>query len=223
MAKQQTCEEAKKSLAPDKPPFMHLPDPESVRIRRAPPSPPDDARCFQLWDAYGMLDNIRRHSLLVAHIASTIAQRAHELDILGDVQEVRASALLHDLAKTYCLRHGGSHALLGASWVVKETSQPRIAQGVILHVQWPWKLPEENKICILPIIVLYADKRVKHDKCVTLSERFEDLLVRYGKTQAAREGIRESWKLSKTIEQRLSAQLGINLDEYSFDCRRLEH
>lgn len=222
-AKPQLPEKDKKFLRQDKPPFSLMPDPESIKPQEKLAPPPDDARCFQLWDAYGMLDNIRRHSLLVAHVAGVIAARAYELGFLSDIQEVRASALLHDLAKTYCLRHGGSHALLGASWVVKETAQPRIAQGVILHVHWPWKLPEGKKICILPIIVLYADKRVKHDNCVTLSERFEDLLVRYGKTEAARDGIRESWKLSQTIEQRISAQLGINLDEYSFDCGRLEH
>lgn len=221
--KQQESEKSKKSFALDKPPFSLMPDPESIRTREKLPPPPDDARCFQLWDAYGMLDNIRSHSLRVAHIASAIASIAHELGFLQDIQEVRASALLHDLAKTYCLRHGGSHALLGASWVLKETSQPRIAQGVILHVQWPWKLPEGKKICSLPIIVLYADKRVKHDNCVTLSERFEDLLVRYGQTEAAREGIRESWKQAQTIEQRISAQLGINLNENSFDCGWLEH
>ena len=34
---------------------------------------------------------------------------------------VRASALLHDIAKTYCIRYGGSHAQLGAAWALSET------------------------------------------------------------------------------------------------------
>jgi hypothetical protein len=32
-------------------------------------------------------------------------------------------------------------------------------------------------------IVYYAHKRVMHDKIVTLEERVQDLLIRYGKTQ----------------------------------------
>ena len=34
-----------------------------------------------------------------------------------------AAGLLHDLAKTYCIRHGGSHAQLGAAWVLEATGQ----------------------------------------------------------------------------------------------------
>ena len=31
---------------------------------------PSEAACLALWDKYGMLPNIRRHSLLVAHVAA---------------------------------------------------------------------------------------------------------------------------------------------------------
>lgn len=111
--------------------------------------------------------------------------------------------------------------MLGASWVVTETRHYGIAQGVILHVHWPWKLPEGTELCCLPIIVQYADKRVKHAKCVTVSERFEDLLTRYGKTCEARQGIRESWEQTKLIEAGLSKILGLKLNEHTFNCRRM--
>lgn len=207
----------------DRPPFALMPDPESLNVKQRLSPPPDDNRCFQLWDQYEMFDNVREHSLLVAHIATVLARKAFELGHIENVQEVRASALLHDLAKTYCLKHGGSHALLGASWTLQETRRPRIAQGVILHVNWPWELPLGARICSLPFLVMYADKRVKHADCVTLSERFEDLIIRYGKTDAAKAGIRNTWKQACLIEQSLSTQLGMNLDEYSFDCGRLVH
>lgn len=129
--------------------------------------------------------------------------------------------LLHDIAKTYCLRHGGSHALLGGAWAVAETRNYTLAQGVMLHVHWPWPLPEGAGICALPFFVIYADKRVRHDACVPLEERYEDLLTRYGRTEAAREGIRGSYEQGKTIERALSAQLGWALHEDSFDCGRL--
>ncbi len=168
-----------------------------------------------------MLDNVRAHSLLVAHIATAMARRAASLGLPVSVPETRASALLHDLAKTWCLRYGGSHALLGAAWTVAETGNYRIGQGVILHVHWPWQLPDGPAICSLPFFVIYADKRVRHDKCVTLSERFEDLLVRYGHTEQARAGIRSTYGQAKEMEALLAKYLEWSLDENTFDCGRL--
>ena len=201
-------------------PFRHplsgLPELPGLRTAASAPSPPspDDEACFALWRKYAMLPNVQCHSRLVAHIATALARRAAEKGFAVNVPEVRASALLHDIAKTYCLRHGGSHALLGGAWAVAETRNYALAQGVMLHVHWPWPLPEGAGICALPFFVIYADKRVRHDAC-------EDLLTRYGRTEAAREGIRGSYEQGKTIERALSAQLGWALHEDSFDCGRL--
>lgn len=168
-----------------------------------------------------MLDNIRNHSWLVACIATKLAERAAETGFDVDVAACRASGLLHDLAKTWCIQHGGSHAILGASWVVEETRHYGVAQGVILHVHWPWRLPEGKAICCLPIFVIYADKRVRHDQLVTIDERFDDLIKRYGKSEAARQSIRNSCEQAKQIEASLSTQLNWKLNEHSFDCGRL--
>ena len=184
-------------------------------------SVPSDQACFALWDKYDMLPNIRRHSLLVAHVATTLAARAAEAGLAVRVPEVRAGALLHDIAKTYCVRHGGSHAQVGAAWAVAETGNYAIAQGVMMHVWWPWPLPEGSGICALPFFVIYADKRVRHDACVTLEERYEDLLERYGRTGAARDGIGVAYQQGKNIESALEAQLGWTLHENSFDCGRV--
>lgn len=166
-----------------------------------------------------MLPNIRRHSLLVAHIAATLANWATEKGFDVDVSATRAAGLLHDLAKAWCLKHQGSHSIIGASWTMMETEHPGIAQGVLLHVSWPWELPRD--ICQLPFFVLYADKRVRHDECVTLEERFSDLLERYGKSRKAREAMDASHKQAQAVERALSAQLGQELHEYTFDCGRL--
>lgn len=168
-----------------------------------------------------MLPNVQQHSLLVAHIATVLARRAAKRGFSVNIAEVRASALLHDIAKTYCVRHGGSHAQLGAAWTVAETRNYAVAQGVMLHVCWPWPMPQGKDICTLPFFVIYADKRVRHDVCVPLEVRYEDLLSRYGRSEAARAGIRAAYQQGKTIESALSAQLGCSLHEDSFDCGRL--
>ena len=181
---------------------------------------PDDEQCKALWRQYAMLDNVREHSWAVAELATALAKRAAQRGFAVNVPAVRASALLHDIAKTYTIRHGGSHSQLGASWVLYETKNPAIAQGVLLHVYWPWRI-EQKSICRLPFFVIYADKRIRHNQCVSLQERFEDLLVRYGKDACSRANISLAYEQGKQMENALSAQLGWELDAYTLNSGRL--
>ncbi|MDO5537206.1 MAG: HD domain-containing protein [Desulfovibrionaceae bacterium] len=187
-------------------PELHFPARKGALI-------PDDADCEKLWDKYEMLDNVRAHSRVVADVATELARHAFMLGLPVCIEEVRASGLLHDLAKTYCLRHGGGHAQLGASWVVQETHNYAIAHGVFHHVYWPWPLPADNaeRMCSLPFFIMYADKRARHDQFVTLEERFDDLYVRYGNTETHRAGIRASYLQAKAIEAALSRHLCVDL------------
>lgn len=202
-------------------PFADLPNPQDLPVIKDKVPPPTDDECFALWHKYGMRDNVRRHSLLVAHIAATLAEMANACGINVDAASCRASGLMHDIAKSWCLSHKGPHDVIGASWTMMETRCCSVAQGVLLHVHWPWAIPDGQAICCLPILVLYADKRVRHDQCVTLDERFEDLLVRYGKTKKAILWMRHSFKQAKIIETAIGAQLQQDLHEHSFDCGRM--
>lgn len=181
---------------------------------------PDEKRCRALWDKYGMLENIRAHSLQVAALATALAERAVERGFPVDVEKVRVCALLHDIAKTYTIAHGGSHAQMGASWVVAETGDRALAQGVMLHVHWPWDV-RADEACPLPFFIIYADKRIMHDRCVSLAERYADLLGRYGHTDFSRAAIAESYVQGQNIERALTAQLGLELHAHTFDCGRL--
>lgn len=180
---------------------------------------PSDDECFALWDKYCMLEHIRAHSLRVAELAEALALRAVECGHDVCAPAVRASALLHDIAKTYTITHGGSHAQIGASWVILETGNHELARGVMMHVHWPWPLPES--VCSLPFFVIYADKRIMHDQCVTLEERFDDLLVRYGISETAKASIRESHHQGQLLERAFAAQLRLDLHAYTLDSGRL--
>jgi len=181
---------------------------------------PSEKDCQALWDKYAMPQHIRLHSEQVALFSVMLAQRAAKLGCAVRVEEVRACALLHDIAKSYTLKHGGSHAQLGAVWILAETGHAGIAQGILHHVFWPWPLCEES-LCTLPILVLYADKRTQHADFVTLEERFADLAVRYGIHEQARRGIETSRRQTVSIESALSARLGMDLDAYTPDSGRL--
>ncbi len=174
-----------------------------------------------------MLPHIRRHSALVAAVATQLAelavaaghQIAPDMPPHDTVRLVRASALLHDLGKTYCIAHGGNHCQVGAAWAMECTSNPRLAQGVLHHVYWPG--PLDPQAHFVPLAVSYSDKRVRHEEIVSVEERFTDFLHRYGHTPQSREHIHRTWRQARELENILSHYLGVPLHEYPFDCRRL--
>lgn len=180
---------------------------------------PDEAACRRLWGEYDMMPHIGAHSEQVAGLAHALARRAADLG-KGNVRALTlASGLLHDIAKSYTVRYGGSHAQLGASWVMTRTGNPVIAQAVLHHVWWPWDFPKDLASPVF--FVLYADKRVMHDTIVPLEERYEDLLVRYGHTDASRAAIVAGNEHAQRLERALSAFLEMPLHAYTFTGGRL--
>lgn len=183
-------------------------------------APPEGA-CMDMLRRHDTLPNVLEHCRRVARFAVALAERAVAVRGLVSPENPRgvprdlvefalAAGLLHDVAKTWCIRNGGSHAHVGAAWVVAETGNFRVAQAVMHHVEWPWELPED--VCTPALFVNYADRRTMHDTYVTLSERHEDLLVRYGLTEARRESILNSTARGHKLEHALSAQLELALD-----------
>lgn len=178
---------------------------------------PDEKQCVRLWDKYGMMPHIREHCRAVASVAVEIVRRAEERGIVPagrslTVPYALAGGLLHDLAKTYSIRHGGAHAQLGAAWVREETGNPALAQAVLWHVSWPWEggvLDDAADPLRLPIVVAYADKRVRHADFVSLEERFDDLQVRYGTSEEKRKLIAEHLARSQAIEQAIFDRVGV--------------
>lgn len=193
-------------------PFHHFPVNPKWHI-------PSNAECTALWDKYDMPVHIRAHSEQVAHIATTLGNMAVKRGLKVSVESITASALLHDIAKAYTIEYGGDHAWIGGSIVLSETGNPYVAQGVLHHVHWGW--PVDSDLCFLPLAIIYADKRVMHDCIVSLDERFEDLVVRYGKSDKIIENIMKAKVLAQKIEQAFSEQLGISLHEHSFNRGRL--
>ncbi|MFW5733913.1 MAG: HD domain-containing protein [Oceanidesulfovibrio sp.] len=180
---------------------------------------PDATFCRDLWDRFGMPEHIREHSRLVSRIAHALAMAGREAGASVNPNDVLASGMLHDIAKDFTIRHGGNHAVLGAAWTLDATRNPVIAQGVMHHVYWPWSVDLET--AFLPLAIIYADKRVRHDVIVTLKERFDDLMARYGKTESIRARIRISQRQAEAIGSRFSSLLGTDVNACSFDSGRL--
>lgn len=182
---------------------------------------PTQDDCAVIWDKYGVWDHIRGHSRQVALIVAWLGAQLQERGFNINRPLILAGALLHDLSKTYTIQYGGNHAQLAAGWIVQDTGNYQIAQMALHHTWWPWEPDVENESMLPALLLLYADKRVKHDCIVTLEERFEDLFKRYGKNELSRSYIAASREQGILLEQAFAKLLGIKIDEYSFDCRRL--
>jgi len=165
------------------------------------------------------------------HIRAHSNQVARIVEILGELLRTRGSglnralllagSLLHDIAKAYTISFGGNHAQLGAAWIVREELHPKVGQMILHHVYWPWDLDLDNENMLPVLLLVYADKRVRHDRVVSLQERAEDLLRRYGHTEAIRLSVNASMAQGQTLENLLSERTGVPLYEYTFDRRRL--
>ncbi|MGZ3493471.1 MAG: HDIG domain-containing metalloprotein [Thermodesulfobacteriota bacterium] len=139
---------------------------------------PTREECLRLMGEYGMLENIISHSLAVAKVALLLSVELNKKGQKIDLRLVEAASLLHDLTKTECLKTKEDHALTGCQ-LLKRIGYERVAEVVARHI-WLGKKVDPSCICEEEI-VNYADKRVMHDRVVSLEERFRDLKERYGK------------------------------------------
>lgn len=126
-------------------------------------------------DDYAMLENIKDHSLMVARVTSLLSKELTRAGHHIDEELAVAGALLHDIAKTQCLESQCNHAEVGVE-ICLDLGFPEVAEIVGEHVILkdfdPLKLSAKE-------VVYYADKRVNHDKIVSLSERLEYIIERY--------------------------------------------
>jgi len=165
---------------------------------------PSVAQCFRLMEEYRMLANIRNHSIIVARIATRLAE-----ELRGDGHElllplVVASALLHDIGKTACLDSDRDHAAYGRE-ICLAHGLDKLAEIVGDHVRF-----RDNSLGTFSEydIVFYADKRVNHDQVVSLEEREIYILERYGRNDPHRLAIiREHCRSWRLVEERLFTRL----------------
>ena len=166
---------------------------------------PTTEDCFQFMERYGMLDNIRAHSIVVEKVAGVIAKgliRAGE-DI--SLEKVIAGALMHDIGKTSCLGSSYDHSKKGMEICV-ENNLDEIADIVNEHViinryDLDGNITEKE-------IIYYSDKRVNHDRVVSLDRRMEYIIERYSKSKVELCALIEgNFKICEQVEVKLFSRL----------------
>ena len=174
---------------------------------------PNVDECLGLMRQYHMLSNIKDHSIVVAQVAEVITNglitAGHELSM----DMVIAGALLHDIGKTACLGNDDDHAAKGFEICLAHdlnSIADIIAEHVILKNYSAEKNFAEKEI------VYYADKRVNHDQVVSLDERLEYILERYGLNNEIRcRAIKKNYDRCRDLEKRMFAFLAFEPDNIS--------
>jgi uncharacterized protein len=158
--------------------------------------------CLRLMEAHDMLPNIRAHSLTVSRFAVAIARAANDGGCDFHLPAIEAAALLHDITKTRSLATGENHARTGAS-LLRELGYAAIAGMVEEHVT----PTDHGGELTAGELISYADKRVLHDRVVSIDERFGYLYERYGRDEQAVQRISRARIRTQEIENKLRALL----------------
>lgn len=179
---------------------------------------PSEKYCIELMSTYEMPPHIRDHSIMVERIATILGGAIQERGVILSLETLRAGALLHDIAKFICIRSGEDHSAKGRE-ICLRNGLDEIAEIVGEHVRMRNHRPEG------PItekeIVYYADKRVNHDVIVSLEQRLDYLLERYGRgIEPLRQAIMENFEVCKRLERKLFAGLGFRPEDLHDMVRR---
>jgi uncharacterized protein len=168
---------------------------------------PSREECTELMMRYSMRPNIVEHSIQVMRVSMAITDNLKN-GVTVNRDMVIAAALLHDITKTRSLETKERHDASGAE-LLREIGFACIAEIVEQHVIFrnlnPQGRLEEREI------IYYADKRVMHDKIVTIEARVSDLIQRYGTTEEIRNLIHNNKSLVLAIEGKIAGHMKIDI------------
>jgi molybdenum cofactor cytidylyltransferase len=156
-----------------------------------------------LEDICRVAPSIRRHCLMVSNLAEAIAERLNETGQNVDVRLVRASSMLHDIAK------GQPQHAIAAGKILREWGFGKAADIVSVHTD----LSEaDHDITLEDKIVFLADKLVKGEKPVSIEERFLSSDRLYGSNPEVKEKIWQRRKRALDTKKELEILLGYPLE-----------
>ncbi len=154
-------------------------------------------QCFQIIDKMEMLAHIVDHSIQVCRVAILLTDQLKAAGIELNYGLVQASSLLHDITKTRSFTTGENHAYTGYQ-LISDMGYNEVGYIIGQHVRL--KHYPTQKIFGEADIVNYADKRVLHDKIVSLKERMDYILERYGQKPEHQQRIKSLWEKTEGME-----------------------
>jgi len=169
---------------------------------------PSREECDALMVQHSMRPNIVRHSIQVMHVSLAITDNLKN-GVAVNRDLVIAAALLHDITKTRSLKTNERHDISGGK-ILREMGFTNTAEIVEQHIVFqnfnPQGRLEEREI------IYYADKRVNHDKIVTIEERVQYLIHRYGSTEEIKSRILQNKNLVLAVESKIAGFMNIDIN-----------
>ncbi|MDD2605717.1 MAG: HD domain-containing protein [Desulfobacteraceae bacterium] len=162
-------------------------------------------QCRRLMAAMEMPAHIVAHSTQVSRVALWLCDGINRVTPCLDRDLVRAAGLLHDITKARSLVTGENHAASGEIYLARQ-GFGRVGRVVAQHVKLD--LFDAAGPATEAEIVNYADKRVRHDRIVSLDLRMAYILERYGADDPTRQQrIRGLWEEARRLEAKLFRRL----------------
>ena len=161
-----------------------------------------------------MLEHIVAHSLQVCRVGLGLVVQLKAQGKHLNAPLVQAAALLHDITKTRSFKTEENHALTGGQFLC-EAGFAEVGDLVRQHVRLDDYSPTKN--FAEPEIVNYADKRVLHDRIVSLDERMRYIMAKYGQKPAHQKRIEVLYQKTRDLEKKIFSQLPFSpaeLDEH---------
>ncbi len=173
---------------------------------------PSKKECFKLIFEMEMMDHIVSHSILVGQVAILIVNQLEKQQTNLNRDIVQASALLHDITKTRSFKTRENHAHTGKQLLLN-LGCSEVGKIIGQHVRL--KKYCTSTTILEAEIVNYADKRVLHDKVVSLKERMTYILRKYGKVKEHRRRILWLWRKTEELEEKIFNSLSFSPEDLS--------
>lgn len=155
---------------------------------------PTIEECYCILGLYDVPYNIIRHCEEVEKIALKILKKLNEEGCNFNKNVMRASALLHDLA-----RSEKDHAVAGAK-ILKDLGYEHV--GKIISTHMDIEVHENSEITENEILYL-ADKLVKEDSYVELQERFSEYSMKFCQDNMALKKVEKRFEDAEKIQEKI--------------------
>jgi uncharacterized domain HDIG len=167
-------------------------------------------KCEELLQAADLPERVKEHCRAVSKISVDIAEALNKKGCELDAQLCGRAGLLHDISRTEDDHDEKGRAFLERQGLVREAeiTGAHLGKGINFNVSFDidHNIISENEVVYL------ADKLVMGAKRVTLQQRFESALKRYGNDPEAESAIREKYKQALSVQSRVEHILNVKLN-----------
>ena len=173
---------------------------------------PSKKECFELIKKMDMMDHIIDHSIMVSKVARFLSLKLKKSSPNIDTRLTTSAALLHDITKTRSFDTNEIHSETGGRMLTK-LGYPEVGDIIRQHVILDTFEPDSP--VLEQEIVNYSDKRILHDKIVSLNKRLEYIKIRYGNRKKFKDNIQIMCKTTLSLENKIFLHLDITPGELS--------